>query len=55
MNGQKTYTVAGSYIARDKTARVYLNGLPGSYAAAETFDEGTAVVIVNGRAVRAKS
>lgn len=55
MTHQQTYTVAGSYIARDKTARVYLNGLPGSFPAAETFDEGSAVVIVNGRAVRARS
>jgi hypothetical protein len=48
----QTYTVLSAYQGRDGVLRVYLRGIQGAVIAAEPFDEGAAVVIRDGVAVR---
>lgn len=49
---QPTHTVLSGYRGRDGAYRVYVQGHQGALIADETFDEGAAVIVVNGRAKR---
>lgn len=48
-----THTVETGYTARDGTFRVFVKGIPGPVIADAPHPEGTAVRIVDGRAVKA--
>lgn len=48
-----TLTVETSYVARDGTFRVFLRGIPGPVIADAQHPDGTAVHIIDGKAVKA--
>lgn len=50
---EPTYTVLSGYVGRDGIHRVYVKGHAGALIADEALDEGAAVRILGGKAVRA--
>lgn len=47
----QTYIVTGSYADRDGVVWVFLRGLTGKFRIDSAVDEGTAVTVVNDKAV----